>query len=187
MDKYSKIAGLLRSITGTDRAKFGFWLMEVMSVDGDMCTAKLDMFEVPDIRLSTIKGGSEKGLLITPAVGSIVMVADLSCGELRELAVIGFTEVVSIDAKIGSSKVHIADGIVKLNDGNNDGLVNVRNLTSKLNVIEQDINNLKTVFGSWVTVPQDGGAALKAAAATWAGKQVKTTTQSDIEDTKVTH
>lgn len=161
--------------------------MEVVSTDGDMCTAKIGDFEVPDIRLSVIKGGSDKGLLVTPAVGSIVMVADLSGGELRELAVIGFTEVESIDAKIGSSKVHIADGIIEMNDGKNDGLVNVKGLVQKINAVEQDINDLKTALGGWAPVPQDGGAALKAAVGSWVAKQLTATQQSDIEDTKVTH
>lgn len=187
MDKYSKIAGLLRSITGTDRPKFGFWLMEVVSVDGDMCSARLGEFEVPDIRLSVIKGGAEKGLLVTPAVGSVVMVADLSCGELRELAVVGFTEVKALEGNIDGTRIRIAGGVVEFNGGGNDGMVNVRSLTAKLNALERDLNNLKTVFTGWVTVPQDGGAALKTAAAAWAGKQLQTTAQGDIEDTKVKH
>lgn len=187
MDKYSQIASLLRGITDTEKPKFGFWLMEVVRVSGDMCTAKMGDFEVPDIRLSVIKGGSDKGLLVTPAAGSIVMVADLSGGALRELAVVGFTEVESIDAKIGSSKVHIADGMIEMNDGKNDGLVNVKGLVQKLNAVEQDVNNLKTALGGWVPVPQDGGAALKASITGWAAKSLATTTQNDIEDTKVTH
>ena len=40
MDKSSKIKGLIRSITGTDRPSFGFRLMEVVSVEGDLCRAK---------------------------------------------------------------------------------------------------------------------------------------------------
>lgn len=187
MDKYSQIAALLRGITGTDKTKFGFWLMEVVSVDGDLCTAKIDTFEVPDIRLSVIKGGSDKGVLITPVVGSVVMVADLSSGELRELAVVGFTDVKFIDAKIGSSKVHIADGIIEMNGGDNAGLVNVKELVARLNAVEQDINNLKTALSGWVPVPQDGGAALKTSASGWAAKQLVATKQSDIEDTKITH
>jgi len=187
MDRYSQIAALVRGIAGTDRPAFGFRLMEVVSVEGDVCTARLGTLEVPGIRLCVIEGGSKRGVLVTPAVGSVVMVADLSCGELRELAVVGVTEVASIDVRIGSTTVRVADGTVELNGGRNGGMVNVGDVVSRLNAIERDVNSLKTVFAGWVPVPQDGGAALKTAVTSWAGQQLTPTVQSDIEDTKVKH
>ncbi len=38
----------------------------------------------------------------------------------------------------------------------------LEDLVKKLNAIEKDINDFKGSFGSWVAVPNDGGAALKA-------------------------
>ena len=52
---------------------------------------------------------------------------------------------------------------ISLNGSNYGGLVIGANLVQKLNTIEADINNLKAIFASWVVVPTDGGAALKAA------------------------
>jgi phage baseplate assembly protein V len=43
---------------------------------------------------------------------------------------------------------------------------------TELQKLETDINDLKTVFSGWVTVPNDGGAALKTAAAAWYGSPV---------------
>jgi hypothetical protein len=52
--------------------------------------------------------------------------------------------------------------------------------------VEKDLNSLKQVFlQDWVPVSQDGGAALKAAAATWAGRRLTETQKSDIENEKV--
>ena len=59
-------------------------------------------------------------------------------------------------------------------------------LTERLNIIEKDINKLKKVFSSsWTPVPQDGGAALKGAAASWAGATLTETQRSDYENEKV--
>lgn len=76
-------------------------------------------------------------------------------------------------------------GNTVFNGGQNGGMVKVVDNVNRLNLIEQDINNLKSAFTTWVVVAEDGGAALKAAAATWFGKQLTETQRSDIENTKV--
>ena len=60
-------------------------------------------------------------------------------------------------------------------------------LTDRLNTIEKDINNLKSVMSSWVPVSQDGGAALKSAVTSWAGKQLTLSQRGDYEDEAVKH
>ena len=47
-----------------------------------------------------------------------------------------------------------------MNGGSLGGLVKVEDITTRLNLIEKDINKLKQAFTSWSPVPQDGGAAL---------------------------
>jgi len=86
----------------------------------------------------------------------------------------------------GSTLVITKDSIV-FNGGDNGGLTIVSNEVTRLNKIESDINDLKTAFKSWVVVASDGGAALKAIAATWYGSSLEKTKNSDIEDTKITH
>lgn len=68
------------------------------------------------------------------------------------------------------------------NGGNLGGMVKVIDLVSKLNTIENDLNNLKSLMGSWAPVPSDGGAALKSAIGSWAGKSISVTQQSEIEN-----
>ena len=75
-----------------------------------------------------------------------------------------------------------------INGGGNGGLIKINDLINRLNVLEKSLNDLKQVFSTtWVVTPQDGGAALKSAAATWAAKTITETKAEDIEDTTVTH
>jgi hypothetical protein len=94
---------------------------------------------------------------------------------------------------IDNSKTNGAVVYVKQTDsieimGNSKGgLAIVASLTQRYNKIEQDLNTLKTIFTSWVVAPSDGGAALKAAAATWAGSSLTQTLDTDIENVKIKH
>lgn len=74
-----------------------------------------------------------------------------------------------------------------LNGDAHGGLVKAEELASRLNALEQDINNLKLVFSTWAPVTQDGGAALKGAAATWYAQQLTTTTSQQLQNTQVQH
>ena len=77
---------------------------------------------------------------------------------------------------------------IVINGGGNGGLINIESLVDKINAIEKNINDLKNIFSTgWVPVTQDGGAALKTAAATWASQSITQTQTADIEDTTVTH
>lgn len=164
MDQTTRIRHLLRTITGTDRPVFDFRLMEVVTVEGDRCRARLGDLEIPGIRLAAIGGGAENGLLLTPAVGSIVLVADLSCGALRELNAVGYSEIASIrfhqgrtmleadgkgvTATVGGSKVRIEDGLVAFNDGNNGGLVKIEKLEQSLESLQTYCERLKAAVSA---------------------------------------
>ncbi len=75
-----------------------------------------------------------------------------------------------------------------INGGVNGGLIKINDLINRLNVLEKSLNDLKQVFSTtWVVAPQDGGAALKSAAANWAADTITETKAEDIEDTTVKH
>jgi len=73
-----------------------------------------------------------------------------------------------------------ADGKIIMN-GDADNAVRFKPMADSINELKDSVNDLKTIFTSWVTVPNDGGAALKAAAATWAG----TFLVEDIGESKI--
>ena len=178
MDTYSEIAKALRQIVGRDGNSAPVFTGVVKSVEGETCTVLIGELEVPDVLLTPADDGKEGKLIITPKTGSMVTVADLSGGELRHLSVVQWGEV---------EKITLTADSIELNGGENGGLVNIQDLTDKLNNIEKDINSLKRAFTTWVPVPQDGGSSLKAGVASWAAQQLVQTQVSDLEDDKITH
>ena len=77
-----------------------------------------------------------------------------------------------------------------INGNDNGGLVIADSVTMKLNAIEKDLNTLKQAFSSWSPVSgptTDGGAGLKALAATWFAVQLATTQSSSLQSKKVSH
>ena len=145
---------------------------------------------------------SKVGVVSFPRVGSFVVVgfvADGSAGvvlltddvESVEVVISDDTARVTMDedgvrVEVGDETTAelTKDGIL-FNGGDLGGLVKVEELTKQINAIEKDINTLKNVFTGWVTVPQDGGAALKTAATTWAGQTLTLTKRGDYENEKV--
>lgn len=179
MNRAKDIKDAIRQICGAGRGGSGLFLVgEVKSVEGETCTVDVAGLELDEVRLTAVNDGAEGKLLLTPKEGSMVLLTDLSGGELRDMAVVGHTGVEKIEATCEE---------LTLNGGDNGGLVNIQDLTTKLNNIEKDINKLKQAFATWVPVPQDGGASLKGGIASWAAQQLVQTQASDMEDTKITH
>ena len=139
-----------------------------VDADGLTCDIDNDGVVIYGVRLQCVTDGAT-GFVVYPAVG-----AQALCLRIEETD----TYVV-----VNTSEI---DQII-INGGQNGGLVNISSLTSRLNAIENDINNLKTAFTTWEVAPQDGGAALKAAAATWAAAQLTVTQDENYEDTKIKH
>lgn len=146
--------------------------------------------------------GSNFGVVSFPRVGSFVVVgfvAEGSAGVVLLTDDVESVEVVVSDKTTRAvldedgARIYVgeetsaeltADGMV-LNGGKLGGSVKVEELTTRLNTIEKDINALKNVFSAWVVAPQDGGAALKDAASTWAGQSLTLTKRGDYENEKV--
>lgn len=98
------------------------------------------------------------------------------------LASVGETRLFSTDAD-GEVQNYVwlkNDGKIDFG-GSTDFLVRFSKLKEVADELKTDINSLKTVFSTWVPVANDGGAALKAAAATWYG----TTLAKNIDDSKI--
>ena len=178
MDIYAQIKRKLEEIAGSAAEGTALFTAEVKSVEGETCTVIVGGLEVPDVLLTPADEGADGKLVITPRQGSMVTVADLSGGRLRRLAVVHWGEVEKIACTCDS---------VEFNGGDLGGLVKIEKLTEKINTIERDLNKLKGVFSAWTTVAQDGGAALKTAAADWASQTLTETQTGDYEDTKIKH
>ena len=168
MDPYRQLREGLSSIAGGRSTTL--YQGVVTHVSDLTCEVSIDGLSVPDVRLraSTQVDGAQ--LLLRPAVGSVVIVGSLT-GDLDHLVVLSMDQ---------------AEEVV-LNGGKLGGMVNIKELTDKLNTIEEEINDLKDLLSRWFPVKGDGGAALKIAASYWAGKRLVPSSRSDYEDTKVKH
>jgi hypothetical protein len=101
----------------------------------------------------------------TPERGKNYVVGYLSENQLAEP---GETRVFSVDSS-GELKAWMwfkGDGTIEIL-GSDDNLMKYAQAAATIEEIQQDIAALKQAFTTWVPVPSDGGAALKAAAASW--------------------
>ena len=129
---------------------------------------KSSFIEIPDDT-----AGSESIVLICFRDGNINMPQILEVHKAKKII-----------QEIGGSRLEIIDGQIIFNNGT-VGLPKADSLITRLNKIENDITMLKNAFTAWVVVPQDGGAALKAAAIGWASTPLNNTILNDIQNTKI--
>lgn len=164
-NKAKEIREAIRKICGRDDGGFLFFNATVKSVETDSCTITYDDIDIPDVRLNASINGNANNILIKPKTGSTVLIADLSEGLLRDLAVIGWSEVDSIT----------------INGGQLGGLVKIQELTNKLNSLVTTFNShTHPVATTGTATSQTGTAAATAAQASQFSK-------GDYEDTKIKH
>lgn len=167
MDKEIQIA--IQQLAGTHDAD-NVYLFDavVKSVDKEnrMCTVTKVGGKTSGVITVRLMASKDDGCYVIPVLDSNVIV-------------IGSNNVTPFVAQF--SEVESIEWL----GGENDGVPLVNPLLEKLNNLENDINTLKSAFSSWLVVPSDGGAALKAISATWAGQQLQPTQKQDIEHTKI--
>jgi hypothetical protein len=138
---------------------------QVVSVDGECCTVDYDGLQVSDVRLRAVVNGEQSKILVTPKVGSYVMVVSLT-DDMTQLIVSAFSEV---------DKIEIDTGKIVLNGGQNGGIVNITQLTQKLNDMVNMFNahtHAVTTIGGATTSPVVPAALFNA---------------SDYNDDKILH
>ena len=178
MDRSKEIKEAIRSIAGVPGMMFVMGKVE--SVGDETCSVKIaDRLVINDVRLNASADGNADNILIKPKVGSMVMMTDLSGGELRSLVVISFSALDTMTVMF--------DGEVVINGGENEGLVKVKELTDKLNAIEDKINALEDALKNWTPMPYDGGATLKGLLTVYFSKPSPKTEQKDIENDMIKH
>lgn len=159
MDDYSKLRDRLKALQ-PQRATLMMGV--VVRIDGLEAVVRMGSTEVTArLRATALPGAGQ--LLITPAVGSAVVLGSLS-GDLTELVVLAVDKADRIDMT----------GEVVINGGGKGGLVNVESLTNKLNELVQAFNTHTHIAsgGSVTTVPSS---------------VLDTFRRSDYEDTQVKH
>ena len=187
MNKRAQIARLLSEMLGNRKNGIVFFPAQVVSIQGDTCTVEIDGLELSGIRLTPTTTERKDTVLLTPAKDSFVLVGSLS-GDLNNLCVLSADTLASIKLTMGDISVFIDKNGIVLNGGNLGGLVKLEDVTAKINALESQLNQLKTIFNAWtppISTTVDNGGALKLAITSWAGQPITLTKSSDLENEKV--
>ena len=139
-----------------------------VSAEKETCTVDVDGIMYEDVPLSGF------GMCVIPTEGSAALVAEIE--NTAHIAFLAFTEIEAL--KINAETV-------KFQGGENGGLLIVNSVVSKLNALEQTVNQLKDILKNWVPTPNDGGAALKTAASAWAAQPLVETKNEDVENQSI--
>lgn len=161
MDNYKELANNLRRVFGDRGVTVSTGI--VKSVSGILCEVEVGRMVVPDVRLRASETDDGGEILLVPKVGTAVVFGSLT-GDLSQLVVLQVDHIESIKAT----------GSITINEGKLGGLVNIEDLTNKLNTLVQSFNT-HTHTGNM-------GAPTSSPVA-----QAQTFNKSDYEDTKIKH
>lgn len=119
MDKYAKLAELLKGLNPSPTTLI---TVEVVSVEGDTCTVDVDGLPVDGVFLRPTTAGESK-ILLTPKVGSFVLVGSLS-GDLKQLVVLAADELQKVEliSENISLLLDVESGIISVKNGDNERL-----------------------------------------------------------------
>lgn len=122
--------------------------------------------DIPDVRLVA---GAGNGIIFFPRVGSIVLVQPFAKDQTAYLAMVS-----QLDK-------------IQMLDGSFGGLVEVANLTTKLNNLENKVNSIISTFNTHVHSGVQTGAGSSAVSPTQVSGTLTPTNRGDIENTYITH
>lgn len=122
MNEYSKLKEYLSGLQGG--REITIYQGIVKAVRGNVCDVEIGSMVVPDVRLRASESEDDGEMLITPKVNTAVTVGSLS-GDLTKLVVL---------------KVDHAESIT-INGGKLGGLINIEQLTDKMNELIRTFNN----------------------------------------------
>lgn len=133
---------------------------------------------VTDIENVRLMAEVEDGFLIIPEIGSTVIV---SYAKNLSPYISMFSNVNKVLAVVGNSSLEIIDGAITFNDGSFGGLIKIEDLVTKLNNLENLLNNLITLYnlhthtsnGTPTTSTESGS--------------LTPTVRADIENDSITH
>ena len=80
-----------------------------------------------------------------------------------------------------------AKGTIQFNEGKNDGVININQLTEKLNKTIKELENLRNLFNSHTHSGVKAGSSISATPVVQATSPFSQYNKQDYEDTKVIH
>lgn len=144
---------------------------KVLSVNKDEKTCKVEFINgtsAPIENVSLLQNNTSNGFFVVPKINSIVKIS--------------FSSPTSGYVSLFSEVEEIV-----FQGGNNEGIMKVLVAVQKFNALEKSINDLKDVFKNWSPVPNDGGAALKAAVTSWSNQSLTQSNKEELQNDKFKH
>lgn len=185
----SDLQKIVRRLAGTDNLLQQQYIFPatVKDVDGRTCIinpiGSPDDFIIEQVRLQADINGSV-GLLVTPIKDSVVLVGRISA---TDHVVLVCSKIEKVELNSGDATLEMAEGEITLNGGENGGLVIVAELVSKLNALEEKVNELlQTLQGVVIPLAPSGTYPLATDFAAVTPLQ-PVTKPGDIENDKVKH
>lgn len=159
MNEYSKLKEYLSGFGGK-----GIAITQgiVKSVTGNLCDVEIGNIVIPDVRIRASELDDAGEMLVTPKIGSAVILGSLS-GDLSQLVVLRVDHIESII----------------INGGKLGGLVNIEQLTDKINEL---VNTFNTHTHD-VTVSHPGGTFTTVTP----GSSASSFNKDDYEDENIKH
>ena len=159
MNEYSKLKEYLSGFGGK-----GIAITQgiVKSVAGNLCDVEIGNIVIPDVRIRASELDDAGEMLVTPKIGSAVILGSLS-GDLSQLVVLRVDHIESII----------------INGGKLGGLVNIEQLTDKINEL---VNTFNTHTHN-VTVSHPGGTFTTVTP----GSSASSFNKDDYEDENIKH
>ncbi|MBQ3804899.1 MAG: hypothetical protein II844_03705 [Prevotella sp.] len=136
----------------------------VTSVSGCTCEVQVGRMIVSDVRLRASETDDESEMLVVPKVGTAVTLGSLS-GDLAQMVVLQVDHVESIT----------------INGGRLGGLINIEQLTAKVNALVDAFNSHTHVVNTTGTATAQAGTAQAVAS------PAQRLNKADYEDTTIKH
>ena len=121
---------------------------------------------------------------VKPKIGSLALVGAIHNGEACFMISCEEMEGFELTDQSGF-KVDLNDGLLLINGEEFGGIVNAKELKEQVDKNTALLKEIKKVFTNWITVPNDGGAALKGLSASFTS--LETADLSNIENTTIKH
>jgi hypothetical protein len=121
---------------------------------------------------------------IKPKIGTGALIGSINNGEACYMIAAEEVEGFELTDKTGF-KWQLNNGQMLLNGENCGGLVNAKTLKTQLDKNTLILKKIQEAFSNWITVPNDGGAALKTLSASFIN--LNRTDLSSIENNKIKH
>ncbi|MCX6281473.1 MAG: hypothetical protein NTU51_05895 [Bacteroidetes bacterium] len=164
-----------------------FFYATVTEITGNTCSAKLGDLELTDIKLKATTRDDEDKLILTPKVGSSVI---LGCNDedLRDVMIIKVDDPEKIFYKHKDITIDIdgSSGNIVINKGDNGGLINIEKLVDRLNSIEDYVKQFRTKYDSH-THPETGTATSPPLSTGLMNIDPTKSERDPLEDKKVKH